>query len=188
MAMLMAIGSGAAFLWYIERPPAPFPEPTIIDRQGTTSVLASPSRLVIPKIGVDASIQHVGIGESGNMAVPTNYEDVGWYRLGFAPGERGSAVIAGHLDNGYGLPAVFKHLDMLAPGDTIVVYDASGAAARFEVEQLTTYDAKDAPVADVFAADDGVRLNLITCDGTWNPLEETYSKRLVVFAKAVSSL
>jgi sortase (surface protein transpeptidase) len=80
-----------------------------------------PSRLIIPAIKVDAAIQNVGLGKSGNMAVPSNYTDVGWYRYGPTPGQVGSAVIDGHVDNGFGLEAVFKNVSALEPGDDIYV-------------------------------------------------------------------
>src|SRR6185369_4384139 len=60
----------------------------------------TPTRLRIETAGVNAPVQRVGVGKSGNMAVPTNYTDVGWYREGVVPGEAGSAVIDGHVDNG----------------------------------------------------------------------------------------
>ena len=62
-----------------------------------------PLRLLIPKIKVNATIQHVSITKKGAMAVPTNYTDVGWYRLCTIPGHTGSAVIDGHVDNGFGI-------------------------------------------------------------------------------------
>src|SRR4051812_23415107 len=58
---------------------------------------ATPFRLRIPAINVDAKIQSVGLGKSGNMAVPSNYTDAAWYRDGPAPGQLGSAVIDGHV-------------------------------------------------------------------------------------------
>lgn len=33
--------------------------------------------------------------------------------------------------------------------------------------------------------DDGSHLNLITCDGVWDGVEKSYSKRLVIFADIV---
>jgi hypothetical protein len=40
-------------------------------------------------------------------------------------------------------------------------------------------------VPEVFSTDDGEsHLNLITCEGDWDEISRTYSKRLVVFADA----
>lgn len=185
VALLVLAAASGAFLWHQHEREVVLPQPPVA--YGTTTPLTSPSRLVIPAIGVDANVQHVGITKTGNMAVPDNYTDVGWYRLGSAPGDQGNAVIAGHLDTGFGRPAVFIDLEKLKPGDEVVVQDASGEAARFIVERLQIYDYNDAPMEEIFGPSDESRLNLITCDGVWNPNSKTYNKRLVVFTKAAPS-
>ena len=55
-----------------------------------------PLRLRVPSIGVDASIEYVGLTKAGAMEVPKLHPNVAWYSLGTRPGDRGSAVIAGH--------------------------------------------------------------------------------------------
>src|SRR6266702_3136644 len=57
-------------------------------------------RLLIPAIGVNAPIESVEVRPDGTMEKPAQrpWNDVGWYNSGPRPGERGSAVIAGHLD------------------------------------------------------------------------------------------
>ena len=54
-----------------------------------------PVRLEIPKLGLDVHVQQAGIIAGNRMAAPTNFTDVAWYKYGPAPGELGSAVIAG---------------------------------------------------------------------------------------------
>src|SRR4051812_45178718 len=61
-----------------------------------SSLRSAPVRLIIPSLNVDTKVQDVGIGKSGNMAVPSNYTDAGWYRYGATPGQVGSAVMDGH--------------------------------------------------------------------------------------------
>lgn len=145
----------------------------------------SPSELIIPKIGVDAHIQHVGIAASGNMAVPTNYTDVGWYKLGTAPGQIGSAVIDGHVDNGFGKDAVFKHLSELAPGDDLYIKTESGAQLHFKVEDTQAYPVADMPLQKIFNSKDTARLTLITCSGTFDAKQLEYDQRRVVYAVLV---
>jgi hypothetical protein len=58
-----------------------------------------PNHLVIPDIKVNASVRAMGLDE-GRMAVPNNFTDIGWYKLGSKPGEQGSAVMGAHVDNG----------------------------------------------------------------------------------------
>lgn len=142
----------------------------------------TPSRIHIPAIRVKAKVQHVGLGKSGNMAVPSNYNDVGWYRSGPAPGERGSAVIDGHVDNGFGLEAVFHDLDTLEAGDDIYIDLHDGKREHFIVEKVETYAANEVPRDLVFNRSDKARLNLITCAGKWDAKEKEYDARTVVYA------
>lgn len=158
------------------------PPPPSLGRTSSAAEADKPLRLRIPAIGVDAHVQHVGIGKSGNMAVPDNYTDVGWYRYGTAPGFVGSAVIDGHVDNGLSMPGVFKRLSELRPGDEIAVENGAGETLRFVVSDIQTYDYKSVPTELLFNRSDVARLNLITCEGAWIAGEKTYEKRLVVYA------
>lgn len=141
-----------------------------------------PVRLQIPSLSIDANIQRVGIAASGRMAVPSNYSDVAWYKYGPQPGELGSAVIDGHVDNGLGLDGVFKHLGDIQVGDDLYVRTKSGATLRFAVSDIQDYPYQQVPTDLIFNQKDGSRLNLITCEGNWVAGDKTYDKRLVVFA------
>lgn len=157
------------------------------DFERTTDVPPSelPEMLEIPAIGVDTDVQHVGIGRSGNMAVPTNYSDVGWFRLGTVPGQTGSAVIDGHVDNGFGLAAVFKRLHELKRGDSVYVTTREGTRLHFRVESVEEYALKDVPSETLFNRADVPRLNLITCSGNWLEDEDMYDRRTVVYTVLV---
>jgi sortase (surface protein transpeptidase) len=145
-----------------------------------------PARLVIPALDIDATVQRTGITARGNMAVPTNYDDVGWYRYGPPPGALGSAVIAGHVDNGAGFPAVFSELHHVRPGDTVAILTAEGETIRFVVERVEHFSVEEMPTGEIFAHTDSARLNLITCAGSWDPEREMYTQRLVVYAVQVA--
>jgi sortase (surface protein transpeptidase) len=145
-----------------------------------------PARIIIPKIAVDATLEHVGLGKSGNMAVPLQYSNAGWYRYGPKPGEVGSAVIDGHVDNGLGNSAVFGRLTELSVGDDIYIERDDGTRVHFKVVEQATYALADAPRELIFNRKDAARLNLITCDGTWLPEEKMYDKRHVVYAVLAS--
>lgn len=144
-----------------------------------------PIRLVIPAIKVDASVQYVGLApdDSGEMDVPSNFTDVGWYQFGVRPGMRGSAVIAGHF-NGKTVPkAVFYDLGTLQFGDEVIIMSADGMQTIFSVVKVETYE-YDASTVDVFVStDEKVKLNLITCGGQWLPNEKSYNKRTVAFTE-----
>lgn len=142
-----------------------------------------PKRLQIAALDIDAAIQYVGTTSTGAMGVPSNYTDVGWYRYGTIPGHRGSAVIAGHLDNGLALPGVFKQLGTLEAGDVVTVTTEKDSRIEFVVERVESYPYQSLPLEDIFNRTDAARLVLITCAGNWLRGDRTYDTRLVVYAR-----
>ena len=155
-----------------------FEEGTSIDRVSTTS---QPARLIVPSLEVDADIQYVGVTKDGNMGVPSNFADVGWYKYGTIPGRQGSAVIDGHVDNAIGLAGVFKNLSTMKVGESVYVQTKGGEKLRFIVTDVVTDGYKDVPVETLFNRKDARRLNLVTCGGSWIQTEKTYDERTVVY-------
>lgn len=145
-----------------------------------------PARLIIPSLDINTDVQHVSINNKGNIANPSNFSDVGWYKHGIVPGHRGNSIVAGHVDNGLKLPGVFKHLDQLKPGDEITILTKKGERILFKVTGSEMYDYTADPSETIFAETNKARLNLITCDGDWLSERKTYTKRLVVFAERAS--
>lgn len=168
-------------LWYA--PESEVPVPGLADVAPISAVPPDdqPSRLTVPSLEIDADIQYVGITKAGNMGVPSNYSDVGWYRYGPVPGQRGSAVIDGHVDNALGLAGVFKNLGAIQVGESVYVETKGGEKLRFIVTEVVTYGYKEVPVELLFNRKDARRLNLITCGGSWIQTEKTYDQRTVVY-------
>jgi LPXTG-site transpeptidase (sortase) family protein len=138
--------------------------------------------LKIPKINVDAEIIPVGVAKNGAMEAPSGPKDVGWFKSGPRPGDKGSAVIDGHYGywvNGEG--SVFDDLDKLRKSDKVYVEDENGMIATFVVKKILIY-APNEDTSGVFNLNDGkAHLNLITCEGIWDKVSKTYSNRLVIF-------
>lgn len=147
---------------------------------------STPVSLSIPSLNVEAKVAAVGRALSGNMAVPTNYEDVGWYKHGPVPGQSGNAVIAGHLDDGKGNGAVFSKLSEITIGDLVYVTTDTGERIAFAVREIRLVDYSNPPLQEIFGKSFGMHLNIITCDGTWIPEKRMYDKRLVVFTDRVA--
>lgn len=146
----------------------------------------APTKLAIPIIGVSALIQPVGTDQNGRMGLPTNFVDVSWYKYGPKPGERGSAVIAGHLDTVIDDRAVFAKLASLKTGDDIYITDQKGNKIHFRVIKQEVYDDTKAPLDKIFDQNiSTARLNLITCDGAWDPVAKNYNQRLVIYSERV---
>ncbi|MDO8503617.1 MAG: class F sortase [bacterium] len=152
------------------------PQSQVVSKVST----GAPVRLTIPAIDVDADIQHLGVTPGGEIEVPSNSVDVGWFKLGSRPGEKGSAVISGHFDGENGEAGVFTNLHKLVKGDKLYVKDSEGATTTFIVRESRAYNPGYAE--EVFSLNDIAHLNLVTCDGVWDGAKKSYSKRLVVFA------
>jgi len=155
----------------------------------TSAAKGLPVRIKITKLGVDAGFQYTGLLPNGDMDAPTTISEVGWYTGSARPGETGVAVLAGHVAQIRGgvatKPGVFSNLSELSVGDTIEVFDDRGVSVTFTVRATRLID-PNADSTDIFTASDNRRhLNLITCQGTWNAAEASFSKRLVIFADSL---
>lgn len=193
--ILLTLGIVGAFMFYTAKnAPTDAPikgkevlsEETAIVQEDTA--IDVPMRVIIPKLGVDAQIEHVGLDKDKRMDVPKEDMNAAWYNKGPKPGELGSAVLAGHLDTKTGGPAVFYRLSELQTGDEIQVQDRSGLIQTFEVAEVRSYKDETFPVSLVFSQNDTKRLNLITCAGTFDSGAQNYSDRTVVFATLRESL
>ncbi|MFA6295010.1 MAG: class F sortase [Candidatus Paceibacterota bacterium] len=141
-----------------------------------------PIRLKIPEINIDAVIESVGFTSDGSMGVSKDRDNTAWFELGPRPGDNGSAVITGHFGWKDNLQAVFDDLHKLKKGSRLYVQDEKGTNIVFVVRELRTYNYNE-DTSDVFISSDGkAHLNLVTCNGDWDKVKESYSKRLVVFA------
>lgn len=141
-----------------------------------------PTTLIIPKLNISANIEHVGTTATGAMEVPSDAAQAGWYRGSAQPGLWGDAVISGHFDTPSGRPAIFYNLRKLAKGDEIRVLSQEGKENIFEVVSVESVPYTKLAKELVFYSNKGVNLNLITCDGIWNPKDKNYNRRLVVYS------
>lgn len=142
-----------------------------------------PERLMIPKINVYTKVDYMGIIANGDMEAPKGPENVGWFKFGPYPGNNGSAVIAGHHGPWRnGDKSVFEDISKLRKGDKLYIEDENGVIIAFVVRKSRKYD-PETYAEDVFrSSDNSAHLNLITCDGVWDEVRQSYSERLVVFA------
>src|SRR5207248_4852189 len=156
----------------------------------TTSPAPPPlAHLLVPAIGINAPIESVEVRTDGTMETPRQspWNNVGLYNDGPRPGDRGSAVINGHLDRPGGNPAVFWHLRDLHNGDKVMVVDVNGKTLSFHVTRIMFYLPQDAPVQDIFGNTAGSFLNLTSCAGDWIPTEHQTALRLVIYTSLDST-
>ncbi|MFC7817662.1 MULTISPECIES: class F sortase [unclassified Streptomyces] len=146
-----------------------------------------PDRVRIPAIGVDAPMTGLGLTPSGSLDVPPAEDEnlAGWYEAGTTPGETGTAIVAGHVDNAEG-PAVFYRLGALERGSVIEVDRQDGGVAVFTVDAVEVYEAEDFPDEKVYGAADRPELRVITCGGDY-ARGTGYQGNVVVFAHLTGS-
>ena len=100
-----------------------------------------PVSIRIPGIYVDAPVMEVGKNADGTVQVPPldDHNLTGWYRYGPTPGQRGAAVILGHVDSLTSI-SVFFYLKDLHAGDRVYVTLADGKVATFAVDGVQKVD------------------------------------------------
>ncbi|MFJ8852273.1 class F sortase [Streptomyces sp. NPDC102437] len=143
---------------------------------------SAPVRIRIPSIRVDAPVMRLGLGADGSLDVPPagNRNIVGWYRDGTPPGSKGSAIVAGHVDDAQGR-SVFYDLGALQKGSTVEVVRQDGRTAVFSLDAIEVYDNKDFPDKRVYGAASFASLRLITCGGGFSK-ETGYEGNVVAYA------
>ncbi|HVN12167.1 MAG TPA: class F sortase, partial [Kineosporiaceae bacterium] len=125
----------------------------------------------------------VGVDARGDMVVPREAQQVGWYRFGPAPGDpAGAVVVAGHVDTKQeGAGALFP-LRAVRVGDRVGITVAGGRVVSYRVVGKQTIVKQRLPVERLFARDGVPRLVLITCGGPFLPEVSSYRDNLVVVA------
>lgn len=146
-----------------------------------------PTRIRIPAIRVDAPLTGLGLTASGSLDVPPAAEKnlAGWYEAGTAPGETGTAIVAGHVDNSEG-PSVFYNLGALKRGAVVEMDRRDGSVAVFTVDAVEVYQADAFPDEKVYGAAKRPELRVITCGGGYSKATG-YRGNVVVFAHLTGS-
>ncbi|APY85039.1 class F sortase [Streptomyces alfalfae] len=156
-------------------------------RPGAPAPLAfSPAdRIRIKGIQVDAPIVPVGLDPEGWVDAPPPEDPnlAGWFTGAVAPGEKGTAVVVGHVDNQQG-PAVFYGLGSLEKGNRVEVRREDRKSAVFEIYGIEVFSKENFPGSRVYGNSGAPELRVITCGGGYS--EQTgYDGNVVVFARLV---
>ena len=188
-------GSGSASVKY------PPPEAQVIPRDVGTSVPvptvkptarpmagSDPVRIEIPKLALDAPVMRLGLNEDGTIQVPPldNHDLAGWYTGSVTPGQNGSSVIIGHVDN-YAGASVFYAIKNLKPGDRVSVERADGSTAAFAVDGVLKTAKVAFPSSAVYGNTAYPSLRLVTCGGPFDKATGEYLDNIVVYAHLITS-
>ncbi|MEV6972474.1 class F sortase [Kitasatospora sp. NPDC093806] len=130
---------------------------------------SAPTRIRIPAVRLDAPVTGLGLDRDGHLQTPPEADRnlAGWYRGGAAPGQLGTAIIAGHVDNHTG-PAVFYHLGSLHRGDRVEILREDGRTAVYQLYAIEVHDRKDFPDDRVYRQAADAQLRVITCGGGYD--------------------
>lgn len=163
-------------------PPTTAPEPVV--RSGADASpdqpVGEPLSILIPEIGVRSSLVAAGVLDDGTVDVPEDPSIAGWFTGGPRPGERGPAVIFGHVDSrAYG-PGVFYRLAELPVGAVVVVETTTGPQ-QFVVRSVDQYPKDQFPTDLVYGAEPASTLRLITCGGSFDSSVRSYRDNIIAF-------
>lgn len=144
---------------------------------------AVPDRVRIPAIQVDAPVIPVGLDADGWVAAPPPEDPnlAGWFTGAVSPGEKGTSVVVGHVDNAQG-PAVFYGLGALRKGNLVEIPRRDGRTAVFEVYGIEVFAKNDFPGDRVYASKGTAELRVITCGGGFSQ-QNGYDGNVVAFAR-----
>ncbi|CAM5556959.1 class F sortase [Streptomyces fumanus] len=144
---------------------------------------AVPARVRIEAIQVDAPVMPVGLDADGWVGAPPPEDPnlAGWFSGAVSPGEKGTAVVVGHVDNKQG-PAVFYGLGALKKGNSVEVAREDGKTAVFEVYGVEVFAKDDFPGDRVYGSKGAPELRVITCGGGFSK-QNGYAGNVVAFAR-----
>lgn len=152
--------------------------------EGELASAGRPVRLLVPRLGVDASVQPIS-GQSGELVPPADPQVLGWWQEGARPGSaEGTTVVTGHTVHTGG--GALDALGTLRRGDRFTIRTDRGTiryVVRWQHDYPTAELARRSP--KLFEQDDFHRLLLITCSG-WNG--QGYDNSAVVLARPIEEL
>lgn len=154
--------------------PAAGPAPTF-------SPPARPGAIHIPSLGVTSNVIDLGLQANGEMEVPPDAKDTGWYVNSPIPGQPGPSVLAAHVD-WKGEDGPFKRLHELKAGDEVIVESVDGAKVTFVVDRVETHSKDAFPAAAVYGDTDKPELRLVTCGGQYDAVARSYQSNVIAWS------
>ncbi|MFD3531763.1 class F sortase [Streptomyces sp. NPDC058664] len=146
---------------------------------------STPVRVRVPAVRIDAPVMKVGLDADGWIEAPPPEEErlAGWFTGAVTPGERGTAVVVGHVDTPGGR-AVFYDLGALGQGHRVEIARRDGRTAVFAVYGVEVVSKEGFPAERVYGDVGAPELRLITCGGSFTE-ESGYAGNVVVSARLV---
>lgn len=149
----------------------------------TPLAASTPVAIKIPSIRVSAPMMLLGRNSDGSLEVPplANHNLAGWFNGSVTPGQKGTSIVLGHVDN-YTGPSVFFYIKTLQRGDKINIIRADGRTATFTVDGVMKVAKALFPANEIYANVPYAGLRLITCGGPFDTSSGQYLDSIVVYA------
>lgn len=147
-----------------------------------------PARLELPSLDVSSAVEPVGVDREGDLEIPEDVAEVGWYRFGPRPGDpAGSTVLSGHVDSAEQGKGAFFRLRDLKPGDPVVIRGSDGRTWRYRVVSREEWPKSEVPLDRIFARSGAARITLVTCGGGFREDIRSYQDNIAVTAVPVAT-
>ena len=199
--LILAVTGWYAFRFYTtgERPPFPIPvavaDPSIEENSVTETAQKAhkvdplqPRYISIPSQSVlDARVFGITTRSDGELDLPRNIHDAGWYNKSVTPGgQTGAGWIVGR-STGPTEGGVFQDADRLKSGDKMIIERGDGKEFTYivkDVEILGLKDLSEGAMKDMAKSVDKTKegLNIVVSTGNWIPAQEMYDQRIAVRA------
>lgn len=169
---------------YQPRPPEIIPHlsPEIVEAETIKPDI--PGRMLIPAIGLDASINAVGL--TSEQIVSTPDQEIGWYSGSVKAGEKGTAAFNGHVQDRHLHPGVFAKLADVKVGDEIIITDKKRQQFHYHVTKTELVNVKQFPIQEVYGQTEVSKISLVTCAGYFDTQTHDFTQRTIVIANSVN--
>jgi len=183
-AVMVGVAAAALLVPAIPLPAAPGP---VADAVPVAARVVRPQvaavSIAIPSLDLSGPLDELGVTDDGELLAPDDPSRAGWYAGGVVPGDRGPAIVGGHVDSRRGR-GVFFALRSLRPGDVVEITRSDGRVARFAVSRVQQVAKDRFPTAAVYGPTPQPELRLITCGGRFDRTVRSYTDNVVVEAVA----
>ena len=185
--VLLAVAVGAVVVYQKNRRTVVVAPQGVVKSVSLPIFSEQPTRLTISKINVNAPIVSLGLTNTGAMAAPNNNTDIGWYNKSAKAGETAYAML---LDGHKGVAGdwgVLRRLGDVAKNDEITVTTEKGKVLTYQVRETETKAQNDVDMERALMPynNGSQSLTIITCEGTYSKTQDTYDKRIVVYAERI---
>jgi Sortase domain len=157
---------------------SPAPRPTIPSPSANPGL--RPTRIVIPAIDVDSKVTPVGAPKR-ILEIPAKPWVIGWWDAGVGVGsDHGAAVLAAHIATRRFGPGPLRRATELKTGSPMTVLDEKGAARKYVVASVDTYEKAVLPYERIFDQSGPAKVVLVTCGGEFRPALGHWDSNVVV--------